>query len=196
MRTKVSLSREERIPAGYVEVMRDPKLGVLVVRSPDGLIVKAFSGRSQKAAFYTRFQTVERANAYITRWFAALVEQEARREQARAVRKAPHTLKAGDVLSGSWGYEQTNVDFYQVVETVGLRSVVLRKIESETIESGMSMQGQCVPMVGHFTGEPFRKLADGENRVKISSFLSVTPLEFNEVCGVRVYSPSRYSSYA
>ena len=29
-------------------------------------------------------------------------------------------LKVGDVLRSSWGYDQTNVDYYEVVELVGL----------------------------------------------------------------------------
>lgn len=42
-----------------------------------------------------------------------------------------NTLKAGDVLYTSWGYDQTNINFYQVVRTVGKYSVELIEIMSE-----------------------------------------------------------------
>lgn len=44
------------------------------------------------------------------------------------------TVEVGDVFSSSWGYEMTNVDFYEVV---GLspsgKSVRLRRIAAETV---------------------------------------------------------------
>lgn len=52
------------------------------------------------------------------------------RRQARALFENP--FKKGDILHHSWGWEQTNCDFYQVVE-VKKASVVLRKIAAETV---------------------------------------------------------------
>ncbi len=52
-----------------------------------------------------------------------------------------HSLKVGDILKSSWGYEQTNNDFYKVVKTskscVWLIRVSLPIIERESC-SGMS----------------------------------------------------------
>lgn len=52
-------------------------------------------------------------------------EAKARKKRARARFKNPYNV--GDILHHSWGYDQTNCDFYQVVE-VKKASVVLRKI--------------------------------------------------------------------
>ena len=57
-------------------------------------------------------------------------EAKARKAKARAQFKNPY--KVGDILHHSWGYDQTNCDFYQVVE-VKKASVVLRKIGAKTI---------------------------------------------------------------
>ena len=51
-------------------------------------------------------------------------------------------VKVGDIFSASWGWEQTNNDFFQVIALVGessvrVREVYLPMIESEAI-SGMS----------------------------------------------------------
>lgn len=51
-------------------------------------------------------------------------------------------VKVGDLFSSSWGYEQTNVDFFQVVALVGDSSVRVREVCPRMIDekgiSGMS----------------------------------------------------------
>ena len=55
------------------------------------------------------------------------------RKEANAVKndlnmKAAAAVKVGDVFSMSWGWEQTNVDFFQVVAKVGKNSVRIRAV--------------------------------------------------------------------
>lgn len=64
----------------------------------------------------------------------ALVEKLQGGEIAKA-EKAPKQEKknkfgveVGDIFSSSWGYEQTNVDFFQVVELVGATMVRVREV--------------------------------------------------------------------
>lgn len=45
-----------------------------------------------------------------------------------------HSVKVGDLFYTSWGYEQTNVNFFQVVELVGASSVRVREVSPELIE--------------------------------------------------------------
>lgn len=42
-------------------------------------------------------------------------------------------VKVGDFFSASWGYEQTNVDYFQVVALVGASSVRVREVAPEII---------------------------------------------------------------
>lgn len=56
--------------------------------------------------------------------------------------KTKHSLKVGDILASSWGYEQTNNSFYRVEALKGATMVTVREVylgikESEDI-SGMS----------------------------------------------------------
>jgi hypothetical protein len=44
--------------------------------------------------------------------------------------------KVGDILVASWGYEQSNVDFYQVSAVVGKASVRIRKLTSKRVGGG------------------------------------------------------------
>lgn len=53
-----------------------------------------------------------------------------------------HGVQVGDIFSMSWGYDQTNVDFFQVVKLCGEKSCRIRgvtpKIKERKPESGMS----------------------------------------------------------
>lgn len=56
--------------------------------------------------------------------------------------------KLGDVFSYSWGYDQTNVNFYQVVALTS-KSVKLREIKQNVTEDGF-MCGKTVPLLSEF----------------------------------------------
>ena len=58
------------------------------------------------------------------------VNQKELKKQAKVKFQNPY--KVGDILHHSWGYDQTNCDFYQVVE-VKKASVVLKPIAAETV---------------------------------------------------------------
>lgn len=48
-------------------------------------------------------------------------------------------VKVGDIFESSWGYEQTNVDFFQVIALVGETSVRVRQVYPELVkEDGVS----------------------------------------------------------
>ena len=62
-------------------------------------------------------------------------------------RTAP--LALGDILVSSWGYDQTNIDFYQVVGfTPSGKSVKLIAIESEHVETTGFMSERVRPCPG------------------------------------------------
>jgi hypothetical protein len=64
-------------------------------------------------------------------------------------------LALGDILVATWGYDQTNVDFFQVTK-VTLKQVEIRPIASRT-NTTEPMQGTAVPVPGAFTGPPVRR---------------------------------------
>lgn len=55
-------------------------------------------------------------------------------------------VKVGDVFYMNWGYEQTNVDFFQVIELVGEASVRIRHVNPEIIDNDA-----CGPMCANYT---------------------------------------------
>ncbi len=75
--------------------------------------------------------------------------------ERKAERNKPHTLKVGDILVYSWGWEQTNKDFFQVVATTGA-SVKLREIASRSEghrEGYHPMSDHVVAVPDSFKGE-------------------------------------------
>ena len=61
-------------------------------------------------------------------------------------------IKAGDIFYSSWGYDQTNVDYYQVIGvTPSGKSVRIRRIGQEIIEHGRGVD-RVAPVVDYFVG--------------------------------------------
>jgi len=74
------------------------------------------------------------------------------REAADAPVVAP---KVGDILYSSWGYDQTNIDFYEIVRVTG-SMVVVRKLEKRVVRSSGSTD-YVVPVPGQYSGAPLRR---------------------------------------
>ena len=90
--------------------------------------------------------------------------QKAKQKQERADYK--HDYVVGDILSSSWGYDQTNVDFYQVLAVAG-KAVTLREVASKTVRQEHGAD-YVVAVPGHFTGPPMKRLVQEGGRVKIN----------------------------
>ena len=76
------------------------------------------------------------------------------------------TIKTGDIFVATWGYEQTNADFFQVIN-VGKKSVKVRHIKKKTIESPAgSMSGYASPIKNAFDSDVKTK------RLRYSSILN------------------------
>lgn len=83
--------------------------------------------------------------------------------QYAAKRKAFVTsFKVGDILDSSWGYDQTNVDFYQVIKVVSAKMIVIQEIDSRRTEKdgGCSMSCYVTAVKDAFKKDsvPMRKM--------------------------------------
>ena len=113
------------------------------------------------------------------------------RQQAEAQERAKHYKAEGDkmqpgaIVVDSWGYEQTNIDFYLITARVG-DMVTLQPIGQRREYTG-DMQGNCTPDPETFAGDPIRR--------KVNKWGAVAPYSFS--CG-RIWDgrPMGWSSYA
>ncbi|MXY15156.1 MAG: hypothetical protein F4X94_01430 [Dehalococcoidia bacterium] len=118
-----------------------------------------FGGRRCKPDYNYRFRSHESRAAHVQKHFETLrANEQAARERKAARKAAGRGLDVGDVLHTSWGYEQTNVDYYQVTSLIGKTMVELREIAADRTETGW-LQGTCTPVPDAFVGPAFRRVA-------------------------------------
>lgn len=104
-------------------------------------------------------------------------------DKKEAEKKAKETIKnpfeVGQLLYNSWGYEQTNIDFFQIVE-VKDRSVMVQKIGQTVVEYVGDMCENVKPNPAKKIGQPFKKLVkvyvgyDGIVNVSVSGLSAYT----------------------
>lgn len=88
----------------------------------------------------------------------------------RFLGEADETLKVGDILVSSWGYDQTNVDYYQVVAVSPKGMVSIREIASEVAGDNYGPSGESVvPVKDKFVGEVMKNKRPHHGRIRISS---------------------------
>ena len=96
------------------------------------LVVASGNKRARRAMVYeyhfkaaSRDQKVDRIVANMQ---AKLDAKAKAREEAMNFQ---HGYQVGDILYASWGYDQTNVDFYQVTRLVGAKMIEIQRISSK-----------------------------------------------------------------
>jgi hypothetical protein len=132
----------------------------------------AFQGKANKPLWYYTFKD----QAGLWKQINESVEirrEQLKRKQEEALRRKneQHGLKEGDILYSSWGYDQTNVDFYQVTKVIG-KAVVIRAIASKVVREERGAE-YVAAVPGKFTGPEEKKLPRGEGdavSIKLNSF--------------------------
>lgn len=104
-------------------------------------------------------------------------ETEAALREARAKEAAAnHPLQPGDILYSSWGYDQTNVDYYEVL-SISKAMAVIQKIEKRILPGGGRGSDKVVPVPGkmHPRSKPLRKRPRSDGSVTLSSYANAYP---------------------
>jgi hypothetical protein len=119
----------------------------------------AFAGKRQKPDWNYTFSSEEQARRYIAehaesrrKSIAAADERKAARSNIRA---ADH-YKVGDLLYTSWGYDQTNIDFYKVVRVLD-KSVEIVAIGAKDL----TVDGGVGPLAGYCSPDPSIEIREG-----------------------------------
>ncbi len=133
-----------------------------------------------------RFGSEERRQEWLAQQQAAHEHALAAQAARKAERAKPHAFKTGDVVCSSWGYDQTNVDFYVVTRTTA-HFVWLRPI-AQRAEETLSMQGTCQPET------PIRPIGDEQkHKASASGWITLTSYSGASMWDGR---PKSWSSYA
>ena len=146
-----------------------------------------FHGKAQKPDWHFQFLSTEQRDKRVHDFIEGRKGRAELMAQHKAERTKDRNLKLGDVLRASWGYDQTNIDFYEVTALVGKQSVEIREI-GQAIINDSSMTGTCRPRPGNYVGSPMTRRVTHGDSVKIRSWGCWASLWAGGV--------SRWSSYA
>lgn len=131
------------------------------VRTENGVWVKAWTENARVPAWNYTFRDAARAEScaaelveQVRSRIARRAAQTAERQAKRASLKASDHWTVGDVVYTSWGYDQTNVDYFQITELKN-RSVVVRQISVNSSDHGQPGGGKVAPRRFEFCGPAF-----------------------------------------
>jgi hypothetical protein len=123
---------------------------------------KASKARFPKPLFNYRFRSVESMIEFCNQWIEKVeknikAENERKALKKEAQKNMNHIFEVGSIFYNSWGYEQTNISFYQVVE-VKSKSIMIQKIASSFVKGSEGfMCANVKPVKNAFIGEPILK---------------------------------------
>lgn len=178
-------------PFGLNETLTD-SFGIEVYYSTEKLQAIFYAGKSSKKWWFYRFRTLDDMLKRIyqsvdnhLRISNEKIEKAAKQKAAMVDFKASDFFRVGDVVVNSWGYEQTNIDFYQVTEVLN-KKIRVQEIRSKMVENSMYSHGMAcdvVPDINNFI--------ENDNRsIKLLSLKADFSLLGNIAC--RICNPESY----
>lgn len=195
---------ERYVPQGYELSYNDDDLNIQVYfNDTNGCYGLCFVGKAKKATWHYRFKSADQRNQEVERTFKRVQEvanYKAEQKAKKLAASANHGVVVGDVFRCSWGYDQTNIDYYEVIAVSGKTATVCAI--GRLSESDGYLQGNCVPAPGKFIGKPFKKLIQkysetSDAHFKVNSFSHAYKIEpVAVIAGKPIYQQSHWTAYA
>ena len=147
---------------------------------------KCFTNKSFNPKWFYRFKDLEQFNKTCLDTISNNNEVIKWKEERKQKEQQPHTLKIGDILYCSWGYDQTQVDYFKVKEILGKTKIKIVGLGTSLACDGYHDKATPSDEIGnHWTRKQYFckienkwktknielvKFARSNNSVKISSF--------------------------
>lgn len=176
--------RALNVPKGAVKVQDKQSSAVvyLYTNANNQPCLRGFHGRKFKPTIAYVYQDPKRREQRIKEFFESIRAWEKRQQNY----SGHHTLKKGAIFYSSWGYDQTNVDFYEVVGFKGKTLVLLRELEQIKEPTG-DMYGKTKPRPGKYKSGTFQR------RCMANHIISITKSQSAYIWDGK---PQSYTSYA
>lgn len=96
--------------------------------------MRIWKGRQQNPFVAYFFQSTERREKSRLHYIQKAEERQNEKEQRKAERKAfiPQ-VAPGTIFRDSWGWDQTQVDYYQLIEMASTHFAIVKPIQSQTV---------------------------------------------------------------
>ncbi len=148
------------------------------IKGTDKPAMQIFRGKQKKAFVNFYFQSFERREQLLneTKQRADSQAKEKAKEKAEKAAFIPD-FKVGDIFCSSWGWEQTNVDFYQVIKKVGKHTAVFREVTQQTVEGSLQSGGMAcdvLPEIDSFVNDTTYQKRITKYGAKFSSYQQAT----------------------
>jgi len=146
------------------------------VNQYDKIVLAVWMGKQKDAFHRYSYRSEEDREKALNELKSREDSRQAYREKRKAERKAfiPE-FEIGDIFVGSWGYEQTNVNAYQVVGRKGLHFAIVRPIKQAVVE-GSEGHDCCnvKPIKDSFHSEELFNVKVGQYGIKINSCITAS----------------------
>ena len=133
-----------------------------------------YKGKSGKAVSYYFYRKLEQRQDAVDRFKAqADSHEEYVTKKKEALKNLVNVAKVGDILESSWGYDQTNVDFYEVVGRTP-KSVKIEEIGQTLVENTGYLSENVIPnrkwRSGKIMTKRIQSYSDNSYYVSIASY--------------------------
>lgn len=191
MRTKITREfylpkngRKLKLPKGLTE--KDCE--VWFYNTNDKLCAVAFKGKSEKPYFRYSFKNAEHRDEYTLKFYLEIYNNiQSKKKVIEDKKHMINFLKVDDILYCSWGYDQTNINYYKIVSVKGMFV--------ELVEIGQK--------ISEITGWASKNVLPDKNR-KIGNVIrkkflgGIYPIKINQVQWLKLWDGKAHeaTSYA
>jgi len=137
-------------------------------------IMLRYQGRKRKPTSHYRYKTKKQRLISLKKILNQRLELHKKdlaikAERKEELKKLFDSVEVGNIFKCSWGYDQTNVDFYQLIDLKGATGT-FREIASKSVKDTQGFECERVKAdPNKFIGEPFKKRLTGAS-IKITSY--------------------------
>ena len=162
-RPKLHLNRDFYIPRNVESLRVDPQetdAEIVYYETANGrYAVLFFHGKKNTPDGHYAYKYPEMRAEATAKFIDRRNDHKRALEKRKIARSKPQPFKVGDILYASWGYDQTNIDFYKITKEIGKCMVEMVEIGKMRVDDYTSQIG-VVADPENVTGKPFRKKVD------------------------------------
>lgn len=158
----------------HTEHYKNEKTGTVIFVKNDENIAIGFKRKSTKTAFNYKFNSKAAMLNYIKEFTLRDESEQLEKELRVAERKAfVPEFEVGDIFLGSWGYDQTNNNFYQVIGKENKKAIVKELKQKLEYFEQMSLAGKAYPLPNEFYKEQeIKRIVQLGNRIKVDECIT------------------------
>lgn len=179
------------IPQNYVEFNNPVEIDLEFYwnNNNEKPVAICFSKKAKKPSWHYRFKDFAQFQKTINDTVNNRLAHKKTVEERRQKRFAPHSLSVGDYLYCSWGYDQTNIDFYKVTKLIGKNKIQVVSCKNKISYSSPASQSDYVVPGDDIIGSEQNYIVNSQyNSIRVYSFASAKKWDGNATRQTDSYS--------